>query len=248
MDKPAAGGATLQTSPIRVSPSMMCADQLHLLDHVRQLEATGVHFFHMDIMDGHFAPNVSMAMPQLEQLRSETAVPFDVHLMVENNDAFVDLVAAVGVQQVAVHAESCTHLDRTLAHIRETGARAGVAMNPHTPIDVLRYVLDRLDFVLVMTVNPGFAGQKLVPGGLRKIADTRRLLDKHARDVPIEVDGNVSFEYIPAMVAAGADILVAGTSSLFHVGSSLDVNVKKLNEAVAQGYAQRSANSNRAAQ
>lgn len=231
--------AVLSTDPVRVSPSMMCADQLRLLDHAQRLEAAGVHLLHMDIMDGHFAPNLSMGLPQLEHLRPVAKTPFDVHLMVEDNDLFVELIAKIGAEQMAVHAESCMHLDRTLARIRELGIRAGVAINPHTPVDVLRYVLDRLDFVVVMTVNPGFAGQKLVPSGIAKIADTRAFLDRHDKDIPIEVDGNVSFEHIPAMVAAGADILVAGTSSLFHADGTLAENVAKLNEAVARGLERR---------
>jgi len=156
--------------------------------------------------------------------------------MVQDNDLFVGLVApfAQGGGQIAVHVESCTHLDRTLSLIRDRGCKAGVAINPHTPLDFLHYVLDRLDYVVVMTVNPGFAGQKLAPGGIAKIADTRRFLDERGRsDLPIEVDGNVSFEHIPNMVAAGADILVAGTSSLFNAGGTLEENVTKTNDAPA---------------
>ena len=228
---------------------MMCADQLHFGDHAKQLEQAGVHLWHMDVMDGRFAPNVSMGLPQLEQFRPHTDLPYDVHLMVEDNDLFVDLVAPFckdgssggpsGGGQVAVHVESSTHLDRTLTLIRDHGVKAGVAINPHTPPEALRYVLDRIDYVVVMTVNPGYAGQKLVPAGLRKIADVRAFLDHHGCDAPIEVDGNVSFDHIPQMVAAGADILVAGTSSLFSRSGTLDENVKRVNEAVARGYAQR---------
>ncbi len=235
----------LHTDPIRVSPSMMCADQLRFGDHARDLESAGVHLWHMDIMDGHFAPNVSMGLPQLEQFHAsgQTNVPFDVHLMVEDNDLFVELVAPYckGAGQIAVHVESCTHLDRTLTLIRDRGVKAGVAINPHTPVDAIKYVLDRIDFVEVMTVNPGYAGQKLVPSGIQKIADTRAFLDANDCNVPIEVDGNVSFDHIPQMVAAGADILVAGTSSLFSKSGTLDENVARVNEAVARGYAMRMA-------
>jgi ribulose-phosphate 3-epimerase len=234
----------IRTEPIRISPSMMCADQLRLLDDVRKLEAAGVHLFHIDIMDGHFAPNLSMSLPQVEQLRRQTNVPLDVHLMVENNDLFVELLSSMSVEQVAVHVESCTHLDRTLAMIRDRGMKAGAAINPHTPPDALRYVLDRLDYVLVMTVNPGFAGQKLVPSAIDKIADVGRFLNECGCDIPISVDGNVSFENIPAMVEAGADMLVAGTSSIFHKDATLAGNVAKLNAAVAKGLERRSANSN----
>lgn len=232
----------LQTEPVLISPSMMCADQNHLLDHAKQLETAGVHLWHMDIMDGCFAPNISMGLPQLEQFQPHTDLPFDVHLMVENNDLFVDLCApfAQNGGQIAVHVESCMHLDRTLTLIRDKGCKAGVAINPHTPLDFLQYVIDRLDYVMVMTVNPGFAGQKLVPSGIAKIADTRAVLTELGKpDMPIEIDGNVSFDNIPAMVAAGGDILVAGTSSLFNSGGTLDVNIDKTNVAVQEGLVGR---------
>ena len=235
------GSDRLNTHPILISPSLMCANQLHLFDDARRLEAAGAHLFHMDIMDGHFAPNLSMGLPQLEQLRQHTPVPFDVHLMVHNNELFIDLLAKIGVQQVAVHAESSTHLDRALSLIRDHGMKAGVAINPHTPVESLRYVIDRLDYVLVMTVNPGFAGQKLVPSAIRKIADVRRFLDSFGRHIPISVDGNVSFEHIPSMVEAGADILVAGTSSLYSPTGTLASNIARVNAAVAEGQARREA-------
>lgn len=233
---------TLKTDPIKLAPSMMCADQLRFGEHATLLEAAGVHLWHMDVMDGHFAPNISMSMPLLEQFRTTTKVPFDVHLMVQDNDFFVELCAPLARDggQIAVHVESAIHLDRTLALIRDKGCRAGVAINPHTPPDFLHFVLDRLDYVLVMTVNPGYAGQKLVPGGLGKIAAVRRFLDERGRgEMPIEVDGNVSFANIPNMVAAGADILVGGSGSLFAKGT-VDENVKKTNEAVGKGLAGRS--------
>jgi len=240
----------LRTNPVRVAPSMMCADPMHFLDHARKLESAGVHLWHMDVMDGHFAPNISMGLPLLEHFRGHTKLPFDVHLMVTDNDLLMDLVAPMCADggQISVHVESCTHLDRTLSLIRDRGVRAGAAINPATPPDALGYVLDRLDYVLVMTVNPGYAGQKLVPSAIQKIADTRAMLARLGRaDLTIEVDGNVSFQHVPAMVAAGADVLVAGTSSLFAGGVTLDENVKKLNEAVAIGLTRRGAAGGRGA-
>jgi ribulose-phosphate 3-epimerase len=217
----------------------MCADQCHLEDEVRRLEVTGCEVLHVDIMDGAFTPNLVLGFEQLKALRSRTALPLDVHLMVEDNDLFVRLAKAAGADWVSVHVESCRHLDRTLATIRELGMKAGAALNPATPPDALAYVLDRLDHVVVMTVNPGFAGQRLVPSGLQKIRDTRTWLDHRGCHVPLEVDGNVSLAHIPDMVAAGADILVAGTSSVYAPGASRADNVRLTREAIAKGLERR---------
>lgn len=228
------------TEPVRFSASLMCADQLNLESHLRQLEAMGVHYLHVDLMDAHFTPNMPVGLVVLEQLHERTHLLLDVHLMVEDNDLFIRKLLPLGVRMISVHAESARHLDRTLSLIREGGARAGVALNPATPLDMLDYVLEKLDFVLVMTVNPGFAGQKVVPQALRKIADCRRYLDKHGfREVPIQVDGNVSFENIPKMVAAGADILVLGSSSLYHPGGTLWQNGRRVVQAVQEGLRRR---------
>lgn len=234
---------TAGVEPVRFSASLMCADLLNLEAHVRQLEAMGVHYLHFDLMDAHFTPNMPIGLVVLEQLRERTSLPFDVHLMVEDNDLFVRKLLQVGVQMISVHAESCEHLDRTLSLIREGGARAGLALNPATPLDVLEYVLDKTDFVLVMTVNPGFAGQRVVPTALRKVADCRRFLDERGfENVPIQVDGNVSFENIPKMVSAGADLLVLGSSSLYHPDANLWRNYQKVLGAVRDGLRQRIGN------
>ena len=226
---------------VRIAPSMMCADMTHLADDLRVLEAANVDLLHFDLMDGHFVPNMPLGLVTLQQLRPLTTLPFDVHLMVENNDFFVRQLLDIGVEQISVHAESSTHLDRTLALIKSGGAKAGVALNPHTAISTLDYSLEQLDFVLLMTVNPGFAGQKMVGSALRKIADCRAYLDARAPYVPIMVDGNVSFDNIPAMVAAGADVLVCGTSSVFTSGGTYAANTRQTREAVAEGLAQREA-------
>jgi ribulose-phosphate 3-epimerase len=159
--------------------------------------------------------------------------------MVDNNDFFVQKMAAIGIQQISVHAESAVHLDRMLTLIRSFGIRSGVALNPSTPLSALTYVLEQMDFVLIMTVNPGFAGQQMVPSAYRKIADCRVLLEDYGANIPIEVDGNVSFEKIPRMVAAGADILVAGTSSIFHTDGTLLENAQRTRHAIAQGLEMR---------
>lgn len=220
---------------VRIAPSLMCADLCHFAESMQRLEECGADLFHIDIMDAHFVPNMPMGLEILRQARSKTKVPFDVHLMVENNDFFVEELAAIGVQQISAHAESAVHLDRTLALIQQHGILAGVALNPTTPLSALDYALERMDFVVLMMVNPGFAGQALVPSGIRKIGDCRAYLDGHGLDIPIEVDGNVSLENIPRMVAAGAGILVAGTSSVFREDGSLKENFQRTRDAIARG-------------
>jgi ribulose-phosphate 3-epimerase len=224
---------------IHIAPSVMCADLCNLETDIRELEAAGINMLHFDLMDAHFVPNMPIGLALIEQLRPKTDCAFDIHLMVENNDFFVDAVADIGVQQIAVHVESATHLDRTLSLIQAHDIKAGAALNPATPLSALDYVLDRLDFVLIMTVNPGFAGQKVVPATLRKIAEWRAFLDERRINLPIEVDGNVSFENIPKMVSAGADILVGGTSSVFNTSGSRTENVQRTQQAIALGLDER---------
>ena len=224
-----AGGAR----SVKIAPSMMCVDPMNFESALRRIEALGVDMLHMDVMDARFVPNMPLGLSLIEALAPKTRLPIDVHLMVEDNDFFIGLLEKSGVAQISVHAESCPHLDRTLSRIREIGAKAGVALNPTTPLASLDYVLERLDYVLLMTVNPGFAGQKMTPASLRKIADCRGYLDRRGfSHLTIQVDGNVSFENIPAMVAAGADCLVAGTSSIFHSGAGWSGNVGRVRDSI----------------
>lgn len=224
---------------VKIAPSMMCADMGRMRDQIQELEAIGVDMLHWDIMDAHFVPNMPCGLVLLEQMRNLTSLPFDVHLMVENNDFFIAALAKIGVDMISVHHESARHSDRTLSLIKEAGAAAGIALNPATPPAVMEYLTHLLDFVLVMTVNPGFAGQKLTGSGLVKIAGCRAWLQKAGLKIPIEVDGNVSFDHIPQMAAAGADILVAGTSSLFNRGKSRSENIQKMRTAIEAGLRTR---------
>jgi len=240
---PPAPALSLELRHVQLAPSLMCADLCHLEESVRRLERHGAELLHIDIMDARFTPNMPLGFETLRQLRPKTALPFDVHLMVKDNDFFVRESVALGAQMISVHVESSLHFDRTLALIRLLGARAGAALNPATPLAALDYVLERLDFVLLMAVNPGFAGQNAVPSAIRKISDCRAYLAARGVKIPIQVDGNVSFANIPRMVAAGADILVAGSSSLFSAEGALEDNFRKTREAVARGLELRHGNS-----
>jgi ribulose-phosphate 3-epimerase len=238
-EAPAVGG---DSQPVQIAPSMMCVDQLNFQAAVRNVEAIGVDMLHIDIMDGQFVPNMPVGLGMVEQLAKRTRLPLDLHLMVHDNEFFINLLAGTRPGRVSVHVESCAHLDRTLSLIGELGAAVGVAINPGTSLDVLDYVLERIDYVLLMTVNPGFAGQRMTPASIRKIADCRRRLnDRGYPNVSIQVDGNVSFQNIAAMVAAGADCLVAGTSSIFHTGATWAANLRQTRESIAAGLLRRQA-------
>jgi len=224
------------SSQVEIAPSMMCVDPLNFEAALRQVEAVGVDMLHMDIMDGHFVPNLPMGVAVLEALSKKTSLPLDVHLMVQDNDFFVGLLKDTAPARISVHLETCPHLDRTLALIRENGSQAGIAINPSTPLEAIEFVLERIDYVLLMTVNPGYAGQKMTPASIRKIKACRQMLDDRGYShVPIQVDGNVSFENIPAMVAAGAVNLVAGTSSIFRKGATWADNKQTMLAAIAKG-------------
>lgn len=225
-----------EVEKIVIAPSMMCVDQLNFEAALRRVEALGVGMLHMDVMDGHFVPNLHMGLAMVEEVSKRSHLPIDVHLMVEDNDFFVDLMADWRIHQISVHVESCVHVDRTLARVRETGALAGVAINPATPLTAIEYLLERIDYVLIMTVNPGYAGQKMTPASIRKIADCRAMLNERGlTDTPIQVDGNVSFENIPPMVQAGGSNLVAGTSSIFSKVASWGENIVAMKQAIAAG-------------
>lgn len=221
--------------PVQLAASMMCGDMLNLGSQISEIEAAGADILHFDVMDGRFVPNMPLGIATIAMARVATRLPFDVHLMVRESELFLNLLEPIRPEYVSVHVESEVHLDRTLSRIRSMGARPGVALNPATPIETLGYALESIDYVLVMTVNPGFAGQKLVPSALRKIKDCRRYLDDHAPHVRIQVDGNVSFDAIPDMVKAGAEILVCGTSSIFKPGRSLAQNLTQTRSAAAEG-------------
>ncbi len=205
------------TRPIKLEASVACANLMMLDADLRQLQQAGIDLLHVDIMDGRFVNNFCLDFSMMKAIRTVTEVPMDCHLMVEDPERYVDRTVEAGATYVSIHVEATRHVQRTLQHIRDCGAKPGIALNPGTAIQNLDYILDDVDMVTVMTVNPGYAGQPLVAATLRKIEDVSRLLRETGHEsVEIQVDGNVSFGNIPAMVRAGATMLVGGTSSIFH--------------------------------
>jgi len=194
----------------RIAPSILSADFAALGDAIARVEAGGADLLHVDVMDGHFVPNLTLGPPIIESIRKRTRLPLDVHLMIEEPERWVETYVQAGADLVTVHVEAATHLQRCLAHIREAGARAGVALNPGTPTGTLQCVLDDLDLVLVMSVNPGFGGQSFIPAAYGKIREIRGLLGD--RPVEVSVDGGVKRDNAGALARAGASVLVAGSA------------------------------------
>ena len=218
----------------KVAPSIMCANFKHLEDDIKILEKNRVEYFHFDIMDGNFVPNFTLGPDVVKAVRELTDIPFDIHLMVERPENHLSLFEIREGDIVSVHQESTIHLQRTLQKIKDYGAKAAVALNPATPIYNIEDVLDDIEVVLIMTVNPGFAGQKLIPRTLRKIGRLKKYLTENTdRNIEIEVDGNVSYENAVKMREAGADIFVAGTSSLFIKGMAIDKTLSELRRCIA---------------
>lgn len=197
---------------VQIAPSILAADFVRLADEIAAVERGGADLLHIDVMDGHFVPNLTIGPPVVESIKKVAKLPLDVHLMITNADAFIPEFVSAGADYVTVHVEACPHLHRTIQLIKERGAKAGVTLNPATPVSVLQEILPEVDLVLIMSVNPGFGGQKFIPSTLQKIAAVREMLDRLHSPALLEVDGGVKVDNAAQVLAAGADVLVAGSA------------------------------------
>jgi len=211
-----------------IAPSILASDFARLGEETRAIVAAGADWLHLDVMDGHFVPNITIGPDVIKALRPLTDVPFDVHLMIAPADPYLDAFRDAGADRISIHPEAGPHLNRSLKHIRSIGAKAGVVFNPSTPPDVIEWMMDDVDLCLVMTINPGFGGQKFMPSQLRKIERLRAMIDASGCDIRLEVDGGVTPETARLCVEAGADVLVAGTAAFKGGPEQYAANIRAL--------------------
>lgn len=228
----------MHKNAVKIAPSIMCADLCNLEKSIREIEQVGFDTLHVDIIDGAFSPSMPLGIETVKQLRKVTDMDFDIHIMANQNEFFIQEMLKIGVQQISFHIETSIHVDRYIQSIRKNGVKVGVALNPATPLSTIEYVLPQCDTILLMLINPGFATDKhesQVSYAVKKVADLNQLIQQQGLNTRIEVDGRVSFDTIPELVDAGADILVAGTTSLFMPNHSLAENKRRVEEAILKG-------------
>lgn len=213
---------------IKLSPSILSADFSNLIKDIKSVEEAGAQLLHIDVMDGHFVPNITIGPLVLNSIRDKTSLPLDVHLMIEKPDNYISKFAEAGADILTVHAEVCPHLHRTIQNIKAHGVKAGVSLNPATPLNVVEEILDELDMVLIMSVNPGFGGQKLIENSLNKITKLKEMIDQRGLNIDIEVDGGVKIDNVSKVIRAGANVIVAG-SAVFN-GNNIKENVQAFKE------------------
>ncbi len=220
---------------VQIAPSILSADFTRLGEEIRTVEEAGAHMIHVDVMDGHFVPNITIGPPVVKSIRDATELPLDVHLMIAEADRFVPAFAEAGASTITVHVEALKHLDRTVALVRSFGARVGVALNPATSLTEVEHVLDLVDLILVMTVNPGFGGQEFIPYTIRKIRRLREMIDQAGVGCAIEVDGGIDLDNLGDVLGAGAEVIVAG-SAIFKAPDPAAVVQEMLEKATLLGY------------
>ncbi|WP_310475205.1 ribulose-phosphate 3-epimerase [Sandarakinorhabdus sp.] len=214
--------------PVRIAPSILSADFARLGEEVRAISAAGADWIHVDVMDGHFVPNITIGPAVVKALRPHSSLPFDVHLMISPVDLYLEAFAEAGADILTVHPESGPHLHRTVQRIKALGKKAGVSLNPASPVELVAEVLGDIDLILVMSVNPGFGGQSFITSQLKKIERLRRMIDDSGRQIHLEVDGGVDARNAATVVAAGADVLVAGTASFKGGAAQYAANIAAL--------------------